>query len=119
MGAMTPVVTICIPTFRRLSYLKEAVQAAQAQTLQNVEVLISDDGDSDELKVWCEGAARADSRVRYRRNARTLGLGGNWNESVSAARGQWIVIQGDDDRLLPSFCETLLRIAASDSTVLF
>ena len=41
------------------------------------------------------------------------------NECVSAAQGKWIVIQGDDDRLLPSFCESLLRIAASDSAVVF
>ena len=116
---MSVTVTICIPTFRRLGYLKEAVAAAQAQTLQNIEVLISDDGVSEELKQWSESAARADSRVRYRRNTKNLGLGGNWNECVSAARGQWVVIQGDDDRLLPSFCESLLRIASSDSTVLF
>jgi glycosyltransferase involved in cell wall biosynthesis len=116
---MTPMVTVCIPTFSRLGYLKEAVQAAQAQTLQNIEVLISDDGTSEELKAWSESAVRADSRVRYRRNAKNLGLGGNWNECVSAARGNWIVIQGDDDRLLPSFCESLLEIASPDSTVLF
>jgi glycosyltransferase involved in cell wall biosynthesis len=116
---MTPVVSICIPTFRRLGYLKEAVQAAQAQTLRNIEVLICDDGDSEELKSWCESVVRADSRVRYRRNEKNLGLGGNWNECVTAARGQWLVIQGDDDRLLPTFCERLLEIAASDSTVLF
>ena len=47
---MTPMVSICIPTFRRLSYLKEAVLAAQVQTLRNIEVLISDDGDCEELK---------------------------------------------------------------------
>ena len=116
---MTPMVTICIPTFRRLGYLKEAVAAAQAQTLRDIEVLISDDGDSAELKLWSEGAAQADPRVRYRRNDRNLGLGGNWNECVSAARGQWLVIQGDDDRLLPSFCDVLLRLAGPDSTVLF
>jgi glycosyltransferase involved in cell wall biosynthesis len=116
---MTPMVTICIPTFRRLGFLKEAVLAAQSQTLPNIEVLISDDGESEELKRWSESAVQGDSRVRYRRNEKNLGLGGNWNECVSAARGQWIVIQGDDDRLLPSFCESLLQIAASDSAVLF
>jgi glycosyltransferase involved in cell wall biosynthesis len=116
---MTPTVTLCIPTYRRLNYLKEAVAAAQAQTLRDIEVLISDDGDSEELKRWAERAAREDPRVRYRRNEKNLGLGGNWNECVTAARGQWLVIQGDDDRLLPSFCERLLQIAAPDSTVLF
>ena len=116
---MMPLATICIPTFQRLGYLKEAVAAAQAQTLRNIEVLISDDGNSAELRHWSESAVRADPRVRYRRNEKNLGLGGNWNACVSVARGEWLVIQGDDDRLLPSFCETLLRIAASDSTVLF
>lgn len=116
---MTPVVTVCIPTYRRLNYLKEAVRAAQAQTVREIEVLVSDDGDSTELKRWCEGAAQEDPRVRYRRNDKNLGLGGNWNACVSAARGQWLVIQGDDDRLLPTFCERLLQIAAADSVVLF
>ena len=116
---MTPLATICIPTFRRLGYLKEAVAAARAQSLQNIEVLISDDGDSAELRRWSEEAARIDPRVRYRRNEKNLGLGGNWNACVAAARGRWLVIQGDDDRLLPSFCEGLLQIASSDSTVLF
>jgi len=112
-------VTICIPTFRRLGYLKEAVAAAQAQTLRDIEVLISDDGDSEELRRWSQSAMHADPRVRYRRNETNLGLGGNWNECVSAAQGSWVVIQGDDDRLLPSFCETLLQLATPDSAVVF
>jgi glycosyltransferase involved in cell wall biosynthesis len=116
---MIPAVSICIPTYRRLHYLKEAVAAAQAQTLRDIEILISDDGDTEELRSWSEAAVQADPRVRYRRNERNLGLGGNWNECVSAARGRWLVIQGDDDRLLPTFCDALLSIAAPDSKVLF
>lgn len=116
---MTPLVTICIPTHFRLNYLKEAVLAAQSQTLQDIEVLISDDGHSSEIKEWGESTARADSRVRYRKNEKKLGMGGNWNACAQAARGRWLVIQGDDDRLLPSFCESLLQIAGPDSMVLF
>lgn len=117
--AMSPLVTVCIPTHFRLNYLKEAVQAAQSQTLRDIEVLISDDGKLDEIKQWGESTERADSRVRYRRNEKKLGMGGNWNACVAAARGKWLVIQGDDDRLLPTFCEQLLRMAADDSAVLF
>jgi len=116
---MTPVVTICIPTHFRLNYLKEAVSAAQAQTVQDIEILISDDGQSEEIKNWAESAERADLRVRYRKNQKKLGMGGNWNACIMAARGEWLVVQGDDDRLLPSFCETLLQIASPESTVLF
>jgi len=116
---MTPVVTICIPTHFRLNYLKEAVLAAQAQTLQDIEVLISDDGHSEEIKQWSESSASGDPRVRYRKNEKKLGMGGNWNACIAAARGKWLVIQGDDDRLLPTFCERLLKIASSESAVLF
>lgn len=116
---MSPQVTVCIPTYRRLHYLKEAVGAAQAQTLGDIEILISDDGDSAELRAWSEGVAARDLRVRYRRNEKNLGLGGNWNECVKAARGEWLVIQGDDDRLLPEFCEALLRIGTPSSSVVF
>lgn len=116
---MSPLVTVCIPTYQRLQYLKEAVAAALAQTVSDIEVLISDDGNSGAIRAWSEAAVKSDPRVRYRRNEKNLGLGGNWNECVAAARGEWLVIQGDDDRLLPSFCETLLRVAENDSTVLF
>lgn len=116
---MGPVVTVCIPTFQRLHYLKEAVSAALAQTVQNIEVLISDDGNTEQIRAWAELAVKSDSRVRYRRNPTNLGLGGNWNECVAAARGEWLVIQGDDDRLLPTFCEALLSLAKSDSAVVF
>lgn len=116
---MTPEVTICIPTHFRLNYLKEAVSAAQSQTLRDIEVLISDDGQSEEIKSWAEAAVLADPRVRYRKNEKKLGMGGNWNACIAAARGKWLVIQGDDDRLLPSFCETLLQIASPESLVLF
>ena len=116
---MDPVVSICIPTFQRLAYLKEAVAAALAQSISNIEVLISDDGSSEQIQAWSEATAQSDSRVRYRRNATNLGLGGNWNACVTAARGEWILIQGDDDRVLPNFCEVLLGIAAPESAVLF
>ena len=60
---MTPRVTICIPTFKRLGYLKEAVTAAQAQTLRNIEILISDDGDSAELRRWSEERSAEPTRA--------------------------------------------------------
>lgn len=114
-----PTVSICIPTYRRLNYLTEAVEAARAQTLHDIEIIISDDGTSEEIRMFSLACARKDPRVRYRRNERNLGLGGNWNECVKAATGEWLVIQGDDDRLLPEFCERLLQLASADSVVIF
>jgi glycosyltransferase involved in cell wall biosynthesis len=108
---MPPLVTVAVPTFERLHYLKEAVASALAQTYANVEVVVGDDGETDAIRAWGEELGRRDPRVRYRRNRRRLGLAGNWNALADAARGEFITIIGDDDRLLPDFVKNLSEAA--------
>jgi glycosyltransferase involved in cell wall biosynthesis len=116
-----PAASICIPTLsaRRLPYLREAVASALAQTLTNIEVLISDDGHDAAIEAFARDQIRSDHRVRYRRNERRLGLGGNWNAAAQDARGTYLILIGDDDRLLPHFVETLLAARGPDTAVLF
>ena len=116
---MDPLVTIAIPTYDRLEYLKEAVASALCQTYDKIEVLISDDGPTESIRQWSEAAVANDPRIRYRRNARTLGLAGNWNALADAARGEFIVIIGDDDRLLPAFVGTLITAIQPNCQVAF
>jgi glycosyltransferase involved in cell wall biosynthesis len=103
-------VTIAIPTFNRLEYLKEAVASALAQTYERIEVLIGDDGTTEAIRQWGQSLASREPRVRYQRNQKNLGLAGNWNALSDAARGRFLVIIGDDDRLLPEFVEKLIGI---------
>jgi len=116
---MNPLITIGLPTHRRLPYLKEAVASALAQTYSPIEVLISDDGPGTEIGPWAQTLAQKDARVRYQKNARNLGLAGNWNAIVDAARGEWLVLIGDDDRLLPDFLEKLTALIQPEVSVLF
>jgi glycosyltransferase involved in cell wall biosynthesis len=102
-----PLVTIAVPTLDRLDYLKEAVASALAQSYLNVEVLVGIDGPSPAVEEWARGVAEREPRVRWLRNARRLGLAGNWNALADAARGELLVIIGDDDRLLPGFVAAL------------
>ncbi len=118
---MSPRASICIPTHsaRRLPYLREAVASALAQTCGDIEVIVSDDGKDPAIREFGEERMRADARVRYRRNAERLGLGGNWNAVTAEARGEYLVIIGDDDRLLPRFVEALLSTGPADTAVFF
>jgi glycosyltransferase involved in cell wall biosynthesis len=118
---MAPAVTICIPTLsvERLRYLREAVACARAQTRTDIEIVISDDCGPPEIEAYAREQASIDPRVRYRRNERRLGLGGNWNAVAQDARGEYLVIIGDDDRLLPEFVEKLLAASGPDTAVLF
>ena len=114
-----PSISICIPTFDRLGYLRESVASAQAQSLRALEILIGDDGDSDELRTWALNAAAADERVRYLKTPRRLGLAGNWNFLADSANGEFLTIIGDDDRLLPEFAERLFHETTSEVSVVF
>lgn len=116
---MKPLVTIGLPTYKRLAYLQEAVASALAQTYSPIEVLISDDGPGTEIGPWARAMAEKDSRVRYRKNERNLGLAGNWNAVVDAAKGEWLVLIGDDDRLLPQFVEKLVELSQPETSVVF
>lgn len=110
---LSPLVTIAVPTVGRLDYLKEAVASALAQEYAPLEVLVGDDAGPPELRAWCETMSARDGRVRYQRNPRRLGLAGNWNALADAARGEFVTIIGDDDRLLPGFVSALVAAATS------
>jgi glycosyltransferase involved in cell wall biosynthesis len=116
---MRPLVTIAIPTFSRLNYLKEAAYSALSQTYENIEVLIGDDGREESIRSWGREFASLTPRARYQRNERNLGLAGNWNALADAARGEFIVIIGDDDRLLPDFAGKLVDAILPGSSVAF
>jgi glycosyltransferase involved in cell wall biosynthesis len=115
----TPLVTIAIPTYERLNYLKEAVASALSQSYENIEVLIGDDGSNGLLCAWCKEQVREHPQIRYQRNSRNLGLAANWNALADAARGEFIVIIGDDDRLLPEFVSKAIGAILPDGAVAF
>lgn len=121
MTKETQLVSICVPTFsaQRLPYLREAIASARAQTHTNIEILVRDDGTDQAIRDFVMEQTRADRRVHYARNERRLGLGGNWNALAHWASGEFLVIIGDDDRLLPSFVERLLAGRDQDTAVAF
>ncbi len=116
---MTGLVSIIIPTFDRPLYLREAIDSSLAQKHREVEVLVFDNGTLEETRAIGEAAMQSDSRVRYRRNERNLGMSGNFNALAAAAKGEFLVAIGDDDRLLPDFLSRLLAAMQPDVRVAF
>src|SRR4051812_19323768 len=100
---MSPRVTIAIPTLDRPHYLIEAIDAALSQTYQDIEVLVFDNGSLAETLAAVRKAAEKDRRLVFRRHRQNLGMSANFNALADAARGEFLVAIGDDDRLLPNF----------------
>ena len=115
---MPPLVSIVIPTFDRPAYLEEAVASALAQTYPQVEVIVGDNGPVDVTTGWSREVT-SDPRFTYRRNPRNLGMCGNFNALADAARGEFLVAIGDDDRLLPEFVNRTVKEMTPEVSVVF
>jgi len=111
-------VSICIPVYNGARYLRPCLDSALAQTLRSIEILVVDDGSTDESVAIAAQYAAADARVRVERNPGNLGLVGNWNRCIELARGEWIKFLFQDDWLEPE-CIARLVANAGDSRMVF
>jgi hypothetical protein len=103
-----PLVSIVIATYRsRHDHLRAAIASALAQSMTDVEVIVSDDSPDDALSELV--ASFRDQRLRYRHNAPALGVARNHWLSFGEARGEFIVILNHDDWLASAFVERLAR----------
>ncbi len=100
-----PTVSVIIVTYNRANYLKEAIECVQAQTLRDTEILIVDDGSTDNTGEIIESYAKQDSRIQYlwQKNIGTAGAGRN--RAIKLAKGKYIAFLDDDDRWLPEKIE--------------
>jgi glycosyltransferase involved in cell wall biosynthesis len=110
-----PTVSLCIPTYNAARFIADALASAIAQTFEDIEVLVVDDGSKDETLEIAERYARQDSRIRIHRNASNLGLPGNWDRARELARGEWIMFLFQDD-LFATRCVELMLTAARRTT---
>jgi glycosyltransferase involved in cell wall biosynthesis len=108
-----PLVTIVLTVFRRTTYLNEAIKSALGQTCGDLEVIVTDDSDSESICNTC-AVFQHDSRLRYRANRSVLGAPLNIRAALQEAAGDYVVILNDDDVMEPFMVETLLPPLTSD-----
>ncbi|GAA5110928.1 hypothetical protein GCM10023320_03210 [Pseudonocardia adelaidensis] len=100
--ATTPTVSVLTAAHGTASYLAEMIDSVRAQTDPDWELIIVDDGDSDEVARIVDH--RSDPRVRLVR-AEYRGLGPAVDVAAGRARGRYYAVVHGDDRLEPTFCE--------------
>lgn len=102
-----PLVSICVPTYNAGEFLKPCLDSALAQTHPHIEILVSDDGSTDETLTLVEEYRRRHSQIRLVKNA-SPGMVNNWNNCLAQARGEWVKFLFQDDVLQPACVEKML-----------
>src|SRR5512133_2278738 len=105
----SPTISVCVPTYNGEAFLAETLASIAVQTFGDYEVLIVDDGSTDETLAIAEAYRATDARVRIVRNAERAGSSArNANQCVRLARGEWIKFLFQDDLMAPTCLERML-----------
>jgi len=97
-----PLVSVVIPVFNGASFLVEAVSSVQKSTYKHFEILLIDDGSTDQSKTICRMLDRQYKNVRYYNFNKNRGLGRVLNFALKKAHGTYICRLNQDDRILPN-----------------
>jgi glycosyltransferase involved in cell wall biosynthesis len=96
MNAMPPLVSIIVPAYNYAGYIGEAVESAQRQTHSHIEIIVVDDGSTDNTADVVGALVKQDARVRYI-HQRNQGLSAARNTGMQHAKGEYVVFLDADD----------------------
>jgi len=102
--------SVLLPTFNRLEYLRYAIETVRRQDYPDWEVIVSDNCSAEDIASYVQ--ALADPRIKYFRTESFVPVTENWNKALAHSSGDYVVMLGDDDGLLPGYFSTLLRVFA-------
>jgi len=105
----SPLVSALITVYNRDRYLAAAVDGVLAQTMQDFEVIIVDDGSTDGSVEIAQNYAAREARIRFFRNERNLGDYPNRNRAASVASGRYLKYVDADDIVYPHCLQTMVE----------
>jgi glycosyltransferase involved in cell wall biosynthesis len=99
---MNPLISVIVPVYGVEAYLERCVDSLRAQTYENLEIILVDDGSKDRCPQICDACSIADPRIRviHQENA---GLSGARNSGIEIARGEYLAFVDSDDYVAPDF----------------
>lgn len=102
-----PTTSIVMPVRNRPVQVRAAIASIQAQTSTDWELIVVDDGSTDDTAAVVEAECREDPRVRLIRLP-TSGVGSARNAGLVAARGRWLAFLDSDNTWVPHFLQVML-----------
>ena len=107
-------ISVIVPIYKVEQYLKKCLDSVCAQTYQELEIILVDDGSPDNCGAICDDYAKRDARIQvlHKQNA---GLGLARNSGLEVATGKYVIFVDSDDWMELDMVETLVRAAQQHS----
>ncbi|MEI9929130.1 MAG: glycosyltransferase family A protein [Rhizomicrobium sp.] len=103
-SAVKPLFSVIIPVYNRADVVADAIQSVLAQSCQDFEIIVVDDGSTDAPRPVVD--AFGDPRIRFHAQA-NRGGGAARNTGIDLAHGRYVAFLDSDDRYLPQHLETM------------
>lgn len=108
----SPFISICIPAYKAERFLRETLSSVAAQSFSDWELVLTEDGSSDQTQqIVAEFAATVSQPVIYNRHDVNRGLPITRNTGIAASSGEWIAFVDSDDLWKPDHLESLVAAA--------
>lgn len=113
----TPLISVIIPVYNGANYIETCFQSIIAQTYQNLEIIIINDGSHDNSKDVCDHYALQDRRIKVF-HQKNRGLSAVRNRGIREASGDFIGFVDSDDYIHPDMYKILMNnLLKSDAVV--
>lgn len=107
-----PHFSVIIPVKNRSEYLQHTLRTCSNQNYDDLEIIVSDDGSTDETRSVVNDAMRRDSRIKYYQHKSGIGMRENFEFALSQIKPGYVIALGGDDGLLPNGIEGMSRVLA-------
>lgn len=111
----TPLVSVILPTYNRLDFLPETVQSILNQTFSDFELIIINDGSTDNTEAWIK--EQMDERIQYISYSKNQGVSYARNQGLDAARGKYIAFTDSDDINVKTRFEKQVAVLEANSQI--
>lgn len=102
-------ISIIVPIYNMEQHLKKCISSIIAQTYQNIEIILINDGSTDKSKKICEDFANKDDRIKII-NQKNKGVSGARNAGIDIAKGEYLGFIDPDDYISEDMYEILYNL---------
>ncbi|URZ07206.1 glycosyltransferase family 2 protein [Clostridium felsineum] len=108
-------VSVCIPIYNGGQYIKSTIESVLNQTYKNIELVLVNDNSTDNTENII--LRFNDSRIKYYKNVKNLGMVNNWNAAIGYATGEYVKLLCQDDLLEKDCIAKQANILDTDNSV--